>query len=58
MGHGELVRFGARPAPAYDPARVVADIGKIRREHGWAPAVGLAEGIRKTLAARDVQGVT
>lgn len=59
LGHPELLRFGARPAPQYDPATVVADIDKIRREHGWTPRVNLAEGIRKTIAARHTpaQGV-
>lgn len=59
LGHPELLRFGARPAPQHDPATVVADIGKIRREHRWTPNVNLAEGIRKTIAARSAspQGV-
>jgi nucleoside-diphosphate-sugar epimerase len=52
LGRGELVRFGSRQAPAYDPARVVANVDKVRREHGWEARVGLAEGLRRTIAAR------
>jgi nucleoside-diphosphate-sugar epimerase len=51
LGHAELLRFGERPPPAYDPARVVARVGRIGREHGWAPRVTLADGIQKTIAA-------
>jgi nucleoside-diphosphate-sugar epimerase len=49
-GRGELVRFDAREAPAYDPPSVVADIAKIRRL-GWTPRIGLREGIRLTVGA-------
>ena len=52
LGHPELLRFGERPAPAYDPARIVGNVGKIRREHGWIPRVTLAEGIQRTIAAK------
>jgi nucleoside-diphosphate-sugar epimerase len=50
LGHGELVRFGEREAPAHDDPYVVADASKMRREHGWSAAISLAEGIRRTLA--------
>lgn len=46
-GRAELIRFGARETPAYDPPYVVADITKIRGL-GWKPGVGLREGIRIT----------
>lgn len=52
LGHPELLRFGERSAPAYDPARIVGNVGKIRREHGWIPRVTLAEGIQRTIAAK------
>jgi nucleoside-diphosphate-sugar epimerase len=60
LGHGELLRFSKRQAPAYDPARIVADIGKIHHEHGWVPRVALAEGIHGTIEAkrRSAQGIT
>jgi nucleoside-diphosphate-sugar epimerase len=52
LGHGELLRFGERKAPPQDPPHVVADIGKLRNALGWAPRVSLAEGIRRSIAAR------
>lgn len=51
LGHAELVRFGERPAPAYDPPYIVADTARLRRDHGWAPRVALAEGIQRTIQA-------
>ena len=53
LGHGELLRFGERPAPAYDPSYVVADIGKIRRDIGWSPRISLQEGIHRSVVARS-----
>lgn len=50
LGHGELVRFGARAAPLNDPQRTVADISKITRETGWKPAVDLDQGIARSIA--------
>lgn len=52
LGHRELVRFGQRPAPAHDPAHVVADPCMPLRGLAWAPRISLAEGIRRTIAAR------
>ena len=52
LGHGELVRFGARPSPAFDPARVVASMEKTRRDFGWRARIALAEGLRMTISAR------
>jgi nucleoside-diphosphate-sugar epimerase len=49
-GRGELIRFGARQAPAYDPPYVVADISKMRAL-GWRPRIGLCEGVRLTMAS-------
>jgi nucleoside-diphosphate-sugar epimerase len=51
LGGRELVRFGAREAPAHDLARIVADIGKIREHFGWSPRVSLGEGLHRTIAA-------
>jgi nucleoside-diphosphate-sugar epimerase len=60
IGRGELVRFGARPAPAHDAAYVVADVSKARRDFGWSAQIGLAEGLRRTIAAHSTlaKGVT
>lgn len=54
------------PEPAFEPARpgdqavFIADIGKARRELGWEPAVGPADGIRRLVdwvrANRDLFG--
>ena len=52
LGHGELLRFGARAAPAYDPPRIVADVAKLRRLTGWAPRTALAEGLRRSIEAQ------
>jgi nucleoside-diphosphate-sugar epimerase len=48
-GHPELARFGARPAPDGEPHVLVADADRVRNELGWAPAVTLEEGIRRTV---------
>lgn len=53
IGHGELVRFGARPAPEHDSAYVVADVSKARRDFGWSARIGLGEGLRRTVAAHS-----
>ena len=51
LGHGELVRFGEREAPAHDYPYVVADAGKMQSELGWSAGISLTEGIRRTVAA-------
>lgn len=49
LGGADLVRFGAREPPAFDPPRIVADIGKIRRDTGWQPRVGLEDGLARSI---------
>ena len=51
LGHSELVRFGVRQPPAADPDRIVADIHRIKREVGWQPAIGVEEGVARSIAA-------
>ena len=51
LGRAELVRFGARQRPPGDPDRVVADTGRFSREVGWRPAVGIEDGIARTISA-------
>lgn len=51
LGRAELVRFGARPAPAGDPQRVVAGMSRTESATGWQPAVSLEQGIDHTIAA-------
>lgn len=52
LGHADLIRFGVRPAPAHDPARVVANADRIRRDLRWSPRVGIPEGLRRCISAR------
>jgi nucleoside-diphosphate-sugar epimerase len=49
LGGSELLRFGERQAPAFDPPRIVADISKIRRDTGWHPSTSLADGLDQTI---------
>lgn len=51
LGHGELVRFGEREAPAHEYPYVVADASKMERELGWSAGISLTEGIRRSLAS-------
>lgn len=51
LGGAELVRFGARPAPAGDPERVVADVTRARNELGWQPSYSIEAGIDRAIAA-------
>lgn len=55
LGRAELVRFGARQRPPGDPDRVVADTGRFMREVGRQPAVGIEEGIARTIVASRQQ---
>lgn len=50
LGREDLVRLGARPRPPGDPARIVADVTRARRELGFTPRIGLAEGLADALA--------
>lgn len=52
LGHAELIRFGTRPAPAHDPARVVANVARISRDLQWSPRIDIAEGLRRCITAR------
>lgn len=52
LGGAALLRFGARPVPAHEPPFLVADTAALRAATGWAPRIGLPEGIRRTIAAR------
>lgn len=54
MGQTGLVRLGARARPAGDPARIVADVTRLRDEVGFAPDFNLATAVRTTLIAEGV----
>jgi len=47
-GSASAIEF--RPLPTDDPTRRRPDIGLARSALGWAPAVGLAEGLARTVA--------
>lgn len=48
-GRPDLVRLGARPAPAGEPPSLYADARRLRAEVGWAPRYELDEGIAATV---------
>jgi nucleoside-diphosphate-sugar epimerase len=45
IGRPDLVRLGARPAPAQEPAVLVPDVHRLRDEAAWQPRMTLNEGI-------------
>ncbi len=54
MGQVDLVRLGSRPRPQDDPARIVADVTRLREEVGFATHFDLAEAVSGTLKAEGV----
>jgi len=54
MGRSELVRLGARPRPANDPACLQADVTRLRDEVGFVPRHDMQSGIRAVLAAEGI----
>lgn len=48
-GRPDLLRLGALPSREGDPPLLVADVSRLRDEVGFAPRVGLVEGLEKTL---------
>lgn len=49
-GRGDLIELGAVPAPAGEPPVLVADVGRLREEAGWAPGRDLRAGLAETVA--------
>jgi nucleoside-diphosphate-sugar epimerase len=49
-GRPDLIRLGARPAPAGEPAELVADVSRLREEVGWIPAASLEQRAAATIA--------
>ena len=49
MGRPDLIRLGARPRPAGDPAEITADTARLRAATNWTPRLDLAAGIRDVL---------
>lgn len=54
MGRPDLVRLGARPRPAGDPACLQADVTRLREEVGFAPRFAMEGGIADVLRAEGV----
>ena len=54
MGRSELIRLGARPRPANDPACLQADVTRLRDEVGFVPRHDIDSGIRAVLAAESI----
>lgn len=54
MGRADLVRLGARPRPAGDPALIEADVTRLAAEAGFRPRYDMAAGIRAVIAAEGV----
>lgn len=50
-GHPELARLGAIPASPDEPARLVADVRRLREEVGFTPRHDLREGLALTVRA-------
>ena len=48
-GRPELVRLGALPANPDEPRRLTAEVRRLREEVGWAPTIGLREGLQRTV---------
>jgi nucleoside-diphosphate-sugar epimerase len=48
-GKPELVQFGARPTPAFEPPLLVANISRQSDELRWSPAMSLASGLDATI---------
>jgi nucleoside-diphosphate-sugar epimerase len=48
-GRPELIRLGEGPPRADDPPVLVGDIGRLRSQVGWAPRIGLEEGLEQTV---------
>ncbi len=49
IGRPELVRLGARIAPANEPAVLLPDVGRLRDEVRWRPRFTLDEGLTDTI---------
>jgi nucleoside-diphosphate-sugar epimerase len=49
-GGAELVRYGARPTAAGEPALLVPSLSRLHDELGWSPEFSLDRGIADTVA--------
>jgi nucleoside-diphosphate-sugar epimerase len=49
-GREDLLRLGALPERAGDPAILVADVGRLRKELGWKPRFSLRQALEHTVS--------
>lgn len=49
LGRPELVQFGARPTPSFEPPLLVANIARLSNELRWQPRFSLPEGLNATI---------
>lgn len=50
LGMRDRIRLGARPVVLSDPPLLVADVRRLGSALGWAPRLGLTEGLEQTIA--------
>lgn len=50
IGRADLVRLGAKPAAAAEPAMLVPDVRRLRGELRWNPRFSLHDGVADTIA--------
>jgi nucleoside-diphosphate-sugar epimerase len=50
LGRPDLIRLGARSAPAGEPPLLVPDVRRLRDELGWRPRITLSKGIADAIA--------
>lgn len=55
-GKRDLIQLGARPTPANEVPRLVADTGILRERLGFSPTVNLRDGLAETYAWWERQG--
>lgn len=49
LGKPNLVKLGSRPAPENEPARLVADVARLRDDVGWKPEFSLTSGLNEAI---------
>jgi nucleoside-diphosphate-sugar epimerase len=49
VGRADLLRFGAIPNPANEPAVLMADVTRLREDVGWSPQLSLEQGVLETV---------
>jgi nucleoside-diphosphate-sugar epimerase len=49
IGSSELIDRGARPTPASEPPRIVADVRRLEREVGFRQRISLRDGLASTI---------